>query len=54
MLALLTFTLMPVMSLVCSGIAIYGVARGNDDLAAMAALDGIAISLATLACWFVL
>lgn len=52
--SLLALTLMPLASLACSVIAIYGVARHDDDLAAMAALDGIAISLATLACWFVL
>ena len=51
---MLTLLVLPAASLVLCAISGVALVRGHDELASLAALHTVAVSLANIACWFVL
>lgn len=51
---LIAMSVLPIAALVYGGIAVYGIARNDMEVASLAALHMAAVALVNIACWFAL
>ena len=51
--AIVTFMLLPVMTIAATGIAIGALIKRDEQLATIASFHSAALALAQIACWFV-